>query len=161
MPRTGHRGAIPPRARRPALRWLPQRSWRTTPRLWTVVRVFILAPDGRPEGPLVREPAGPRVACQVIRHRRAAPLSEIPLDGSLPIGSCPRPPVVVQLSLGPGHQLRVLPPQPQIVEEMAERVPFGLPAGPAHHLLGDDEPLEVLCRQVAVGQEPRQLGVLS
>src|SRR5205823_13909467 len=63
----------------------------------TAVRPYVpvLAPDSRAEGLLVREAAGSRVARQVVRDRRAAPLSEVPLDGGLPgadaIGGCRRP----------------------------------------------------------------------
>src|SRR5690242_14219152 len=67
---------------------------------------------------------------------------------------------VVQLGPGPARQLRVLPAQAQVVEELADGVRLGLPAGPAHHLVRGDEPLEVVRRQVAVGQEAAQLGVL-
>src|SRR6266702_8252841 len=148
MPRRGHRGARPRRARRPAFRSSPQPSWRITPyrkqRPSLRPLVPIVVPDGGPERLLVREPAGPRVARQVVRYRRAAPLSEIPPDSGLLLGGGAPQGVVVQLGPSPARQPRVLPVQAQIVEELAERVRFGLPAGPAHHLVGDDEPLEVL-----------------
>src|SRR5947209_10375741 len=81
-------------------------------------RVPVVVPDGGPEGLLVRETARLRVAGQVVRDRGAAPLGEIPLDGGLPLGGL-------------------------AWDRAAERVRPGLPAGPAHQLLGGGEPLQI------------------
>ena len=69
--------------------------------------------ERRAEDLLVRKAAGLRVGGQIVRDRRAAPVSEVPPDGGLlgagGIGGYARRPVVFQLCPGPGHQPRVLP----------------------------------------------------
>ena len=87
--------------------------------------------------------------------------SESGLPGSSDIGGCrllaSAQLLKVQFSLGPSHHRRVGPADPQIVQQVADPVPSGLFAGPAQHLVRDDEPLETIRRKIVGVEETGEI----